>query len=226
MNIFEQARHSISRTVIELLFPRGIWKGKEYQILSPLRSDQNVGSFAISEKGLYNDFASHDKGDLITLVHLTYNLSKREAAELIVKTAGGIPETYKAEHSNTKTPTSMPAPESSLSILNSKIENFGRVNNYSSYSFWEYSNEKNELLFAIARFNKRDGSKDIRPYTYTIDGDWVMKQLYKSNRPIHNLPAIINNPNARILIVEGEKAADAARKHLAARGIDDVIVTT
>lgn len=72
------------------------------------------------------------------------------------------------------------------------------------------------LAFKICRWEAKNGadSKKIRPACW--DGkSWVWKNIIPAGeRPLLNLPEIINSPEANILVVEGEKKARAAEKYL------------
>lgn len=61
--------------------------------------------------------------------------------------------------------------------------------------------------FVVARYETSDG-KDFRPYTWR-NGRWHAK-AYPAPRPIYNAALIGAEPDAPVLIVEGEKCADAA----------------
>ena len=64
----------------------------------------------------------------------------------------------------------------------------------------------------VCRFEKKDGEKDIRPLTLWRTGgklSWQLKSLPKP-RPLYGLDQLAARPNAPVLVVEGEKAADAA----------------
>jgi hypothetical protein len=157
-DIFEKARSSINKHTIEKLFPGGRWKGKEYHILSPLRHDENIGSFSINEKGLYYDFASNDRGDLIDLVTKTCNVPKIEAAQIIISTSekgiayhplistGDTPICYKRE-------AIIPIPEEAIC----KLKPIGAA------GIWIYRNQRNEAWCAVARFNKSKRASILLP---------------------------------------------------------------
>jgi hypothetical protein len=86
-DIFEQARASVNRSTVERLFPGGEWRNGEYWLRSPLRADQTPGSFSISEDGLFNDFASGDRGDLVDWGTRSRH-RQAEAARLIIEAGG------------------------------------------------------------------------------------------------------------------------------------------
>ncbi|MGI9160001.1 MAG: DUF6371 domain-containing protein, partial [Saprospiraceae bacterium] len=78
--------------------------------------------------------------------------------------------------------------------------------------FWEYRSGDGGLLGLICRFDTPDG-KQIVPYTYRTDGarkEWRW-QGFDLPRPLYNLHKIAERPDATVLVVEGEKAADAAQ---------------
>lgn len=77
---------------------------------------------------------------------------------------------------------------------------------------YEYRRQDGSLAFIVARWESHNGHQKKRFSPYCWDGrEWVQKQLIPAGeRPLWNLPAIIENYRAPILIVEGEKAAAAA----------------
>jgi hypothetical protein len=86
---------------------------------------------------------------------------------------------------------------------------------------WRYNTETGECLGYIARYSTPDGGKSYRPYTYGSYSDnvaaaWKPKTWTAGRRPLYGLDLLAAKPQAKVAIVEGEKAADAARKLLAA----------
>jgi hypothetical protein len=80
---------------------------------------------------------------------------------------------------------------------------------------WDYRNEKGRLLMRVCRFDPYSGSKVIRPLTYCENEagarGWRWRQLPEL-RPLYGLDCLAERSNAPVLIVEGEKTADAAAK--------------
>lgn len=72
---------------------------------------------------------------------------------------------------------------------------------------WVYSDKGRKPLCLILRFDKENGGKDFRPISINGDG-WSIKGM-DGQRPLYNLPEIVERPNEPIFVVEGEKAADA-----------------
>jgi hypothetical protein len=73
---------------------------------------------------------------------------------------------------------------------------------------WQYRAANDALLFVICRFDLRGGGKAVLPYTCGPDG-WVWKGP-PAPRPLYGLHRLAARPDAPVLVVEGEKAADAA----------------
>jgi len=76
-----------------------------------------------------------------------------------------------------------------------------------STSRWDYHDADGELVGAILRWNQSDGGKEIRPVARDGDG-WIIGGMPEP-RPLYMLPELANAD--RVYVVEGEKAADAAR---------------
>ena len=77
---------------------------------------------------------------------------------------------------------------------------------------WPYNNEAGKLLGGVARFETPDG-KNILPFTY-CEKDGIQEWRWKgfpTPRPIYALEKFPKNPTAPILVVEGEKTAEAAQ---------------
>ena len=77
---------------------------------------------------------------------------------------------------------------------------------------WTYHDESGAPTFHVGRFDHADGTKDVLPLTlWRKDGAlrWQWKGYHKP-RPLYGLHRLAARPDAPVLVVEGEKAADAA----------------
>ena len=74
--------------------------------------------------------------------------------------------------------------------------------------YYRYTDTNGHVLFLIARYDTDDG-KEFRPFSWREDGKWVNK-AWPAPRPLYNLEGIEEAKN--VLIVEGERAAQAAKK--------------
>ena len=86
-------------------------------------------------------------------------------------------------------------------------------------SFWPYHDADGRLVGYICRWNFQTANgepdKDIRPVCYCDLG--AGRAAWRATgmpcpRPLYRLPQILARPDARVIVVEGEKAADAAAK--------------
>ncbi|GIK17956.1 MAG: hypothetical protein BroJett004_01200 [Planctomycetota bacterium] len=75
---------------------------------------------------------------------------------------------------------------------------------------WTYHDAGGDPVGLVVRWNTPTG-KDVRPVSRKADGSgWCIGGM-PTPRPLYALPDLLATPAARVFIVEGEKAADAAR---------------
>jgi hypothetical protein len=72
---------------------------------------------------------------------------------------------------------------------------------------WTYYDAAGESVGMIVRWDTA-GDKDIRPVSRTGKG-WIIGGMPEP-RPLYRLPDLLERPNERVFVCEGEKAADAA----------------
>jgi P4 family phage/plasmid primase-like protien len=140
---------------------------------------------------------------------------KQEFPSLLEKVAEiiGVPSTestgFKKKNSNKKkvawTPI-IPVPDDAPPPL-SKHFRFGTPS-----ASWTYRNDEGETLGYVLRFDYK-GKKENWPLTFcrsdTGRRGWQWKGLI-APRPLYNLDLLAKRPEAPVLVVEGEKSADAA----------------
>ena len=83
---------------------------------------------------------------------------------------------------------------------------------------YHYRNANNQVVFVVARVDANPPvtpKKLIRPIVSAKakggEIDFWCAQAYPSPRILYNLPELVARPDAPVLLVEGEKAADAAK---------------
>ncbi|MBF0628909.1 MAG: DUF927 domain-containing protein [Magnetococcales bacterium] len=78
---------------------------------------------------------------------------------------------------------------------------------------WEYRDSEGRMLFQVCRFDQPDGGKEVLPLSFCQGPDgrkqWRWKALPEP-RPLYGLDRLAARPDAGVLVVEGEKAADGA----------------
>jgi hypothetical protein len=82
---------------------------------------------------------------------------------------------------------------------------------------WAYRDVTGALLGYVCRV-ELDGHKEIIPLQWDKCGKWRQHAL-EAPRPLYGLELLAVQPNAQVVVAEGEKAADAGRRLLAGTGL-------
>lgn len=215
--------------------PGGRLHGVEYDVRNPTRADRHPGNFRINiQTGKWADFATGDAGgDLIALRAYLDGSTQADAAREIERQLGmnghGQPDAaiapflvnwnqLNAQSQSARLPAQphplqfddtetcvMPVPEDAPPAPLPA----GRM-------IWTYLDQHGRLLGYVLRrdlpSNGGKRKKDIHPMTYWSSG-WHMKTWPKP-RPLYNQPALAARPEVPVLVVEGEKTAEAAARLL------------
>lgn len=77
---------------------------------------------------------------------------------------------------------------------------------------WTYRTAKGEIIGHTCRFNLPNGGKDVLPMVWASNGtrDAWRWQAFQRPRPLYGLDKLAGRPDAPVIVVEGEKAADFA----------------
>ena len=202
--INEQLRAHIG-TIVADICPGGATSGQEY-VAAGINGGKGR-SFSVNlNTGKWADFATSDRGgDIISLYARARGINNGEAAkELVEKYAGKRPSySYPvqkpiAQPGIIKPPSNAAAP----SFTDAKLGDPTGV--------WTYRDIDGDPMFYVARYD-HSGEKTFRPYSFTSAGKWAVKAWPKP-RPLYNLDKIYQNQDKPILVVEGEKSAEAAAK--------------
>ena len=122
----------------------------------------------------------------------------------------------------------LPVPADAPQLTNGMISRFAPVG-FTFTTGWRYRNAKVRLLGCIIRYdrpaNGSPGEKQVKPFTF-CEGpngkrEWRSKG-FAEPRPLYGLDRLAARPDAPVLVVEGEKAADATGK----RFEDHVVITS
>jgi len=190
--------------VVRLQKKGTIWSG-----LCPFH-DEKTPSFTVSDKKQrYNCYGCGAHGDVVDFIAAHRNISLGEAADFLSGNIDGLtfrpapdPSKFKQDY-EIITPMPYP-PESALSH-----KTLGKP-----AKIYEYRGKANGLLQLVLRFELGDGKKEFRPLSY-IEKNGKRYHAFKaipSPRPLYGLPDLFARPKATVIVVEGEKTADAVRE--------------
>lgn len=197
---FERINSGLLQRAESLLsdwLPAGKLHGKEFTCGDLQGSEGNSLSINI-ETGLWKDFATSDGGgDLISLYAAIRGISQGDAA----KQLDDNPKSLSAKPK----PTRKKAPQI-IKPNGACHPDFSHSKFGNAKAVYKYCDADKSVMFYIARYEPRDMKKQYLPFTYT-DSGW-QKKAWPAPRPIYGLELLDNRP---VLIVEGEKAADALR---------------
>lgn len=192
-------------------FPAGQREGGEYKVGS-LGGEPGRSLSINLRDGHWKDFATGDGGsDPISLLAALRSCPQIEAArEIDQRLAMGIapaPFDPGQQREQGEWVPIVPVP-ANAGAATFKHHRFGKPS-----ATWEYLTAEGHLIGYVCRFDLPDGGKDVVPRTYCQGGNgrqWRWKSFAKP-RPLYGLDELAKRPSAGVLIVEGEKAADAAR---------------
>lgn len=211
------------RRLIPEWLPDGKQQGNEWVARNPTRQDKRPGSFSVSlVTGKWSDFATGDSGnDLISLWAYLHHHGKQ------INAARDLMENYQLtdHHADHTRRAQIIAPASDQLIMPVPVDTpppsqheLKHPKHGKPVKRWTYKNQHGELLFYVCRFEPHGERKQIIPLTYRQDNKgagWRWKGLTGNTlRPLYGLDSLAAKPEATVLIVEGEKAADAARQLL------------
>ena len=203
-----------SQTILPEWFPQGKLIGKEFAVGS-LQGDIGQSLRINTITGIWKDFATGDSGsDLVSLYAAVHGIGQGDAAKKLSTGWNGnggngngpIPTNgWKSKPAEfIIPPEDMPAPDFTHS-------RYGNPTN-----IWTYRDADNKRLGYVARYDDDSGKKHFCPFSATAAG-WVKKAL-PLPRPLYdpNWSNEARHPDGisskPVLLVEGEKAADAAHE--------------
>lgn len=172
--------------------------------------DDHHASMKVSEnKQIFKCFACDAGGDMYDFF-TKQGYTIPEATKFITN---GSPleinqSTFKPRIEKPKWTSLIPPQDKLPDVKNVEFRDYGKPT-----AFWAYHNANGDVIGYVCRFNLPDGKKDVIPYTYKTNGEqtrWVWMSFDKP-RPLYNLHEIISRPNDIVLLVEGEKTADAGK---------------
>jgi len=213
---------SAAERLVPRWLPEGKRNGHEWVSPNPTRSDRHAGSFSVNlTTGAWADFATGDKGgDLVALRAYLSSQTQLQAAREISEDLHLDPIPPQAPTVAEKRPESrsewcpvvpVPADAPEAPVAHTHRGRPERT--------WAYRGAGGELLGFVHRFKTSDGGKEILPCVWarngrTGDSGWRWMQ-WASPRPLYGLDRL--REGRTVLVVEGEKCADAGHQVLGER---------
>lgn len=179
-----------------LLLPGGKREGREW-IAGSTQGEAGRSLKVVLEgakAGMWKDFASDEGGDLVQLIKTTKGLDAKGAADF-ARSFLGLPAW--------RPDPDAPKPFDPLAM---------RWKGQAGTAAWAYRDADGKAFAYAVRF-EQDGKKDVIPMRPDEGGKWRWKGFAAPQKPpIYGLDRLAKRPDAPVLIVEGEKTADAAAK--------------
>lgn len=202
------------------LLPNGVRRGREWKVGSVHgEAGDSLGVVLSGNKaGVGQDFATGETFDLIGLWKLVRAVGTTTAfreAEAFLGITHANGHAHARTHaqpdstSRTRQPIT-PPPDTEPSHVHPQLGAPSKV--------WRYNDADGRAIGYVCRYEAA-ARKQIRPQSWTGKAwQWCAMQ---EPRPLYRLDEIIANPESSVLVVEGEKTADAAQTLL-----PDMLVTT
>lgn len=197
-----------SEPVLQEWLPGGRRVGSEW-VCGNLQGEAGQSLSINVNTGAWQDFATGEKGgDLISLYAAIHRLSQIES--LMRLSAGGHDTFHVKPRRQEKPEEGFIKPHADdlpkdpyLTLKHPRWKEAEEIYTYQGYD--------GDVLFYIARYQPPGETKQFAPWTWTGER-WRMKAP-PAPRPLYGLQ-LLRGRERKVLIVEGEKAADAARRVL------------
>lgn len=196
--------------------------GPHYKGTCPFHDDKHASLTVTPNKNLAKCFACGWSGDSIAFMMDLKGVSFKEACE-------ALGDTTAADTSNAKQRITKPKKE--IQWQQRDVPNEPYTGDFEHYrhgkpsKIWTYHLSNGTVTGYVCRFDFPDGEKEVLPFVWATNGnrsEWRYMG-FAAPRPLYNLHLIERYPDATVLVVEGEKTADAAQAQLAP---ERTVVTT
>jgi putative DNA primase/helicase len=196
-------------------------RGSEFYGNCPFHDDHKASLQVNTNKKIFKCFACGVGGDVIEFVTRQGN-SFHEAVQIISGNAESIPKVHDVAQLT-------PAPKRQGEWKQVKPSTgVGFAIQHGRHGLpsktWTYKDRDGGVIGYVCRFDTPNG-KEVLPFVYATDGnrsEWRWLGFEKP-RPLYNLDLITQHQTALVVLVEGEKTADAIQHHF---DPSEVIATT
>lgn len=192
--------------------------GKDFKALCLFHTEKSPSMTVVPDKGFVHCFGCGAHHDAISFFMAVESLDFKTACGKLLNgsgtagTAGSQPIPQRTTKLKKAPPRITTAPPADNHKPDMRIRKLG-----DPQAVYTYTTATGEPLGYVARYlDSETNKKTIRCWTYgsrTPDepAQWSCGH-FSLPRPLYNAHELANNPNKQVLIVEGEKAADAAKR--------------
>lgn len=184
--------------------PAGTKEGAEWRVGDAQGTPGHSMAVALSgvKAGCWIDGATSQAGTLLTLLTINLGVDIRGAADEARRFLGMEPYQGNGAWNGNGT----------IDPLKRPWKRGGTGPTRYASAAWSYHDAEGHVTAHVCRFEdpERPGKKDIIPLRL-VDGKWCWKGWSgEEPRPLYNLHLLFQRPDAPVLVVEGEKTAEAA----------------
>jgi len=199
--------------IVGWLLPDGKREGSEWVSKNPKRADNSLGSFKVNlTTGQWSDFATDERGgDLISLGAYLLSTSQSKAAQTLENHLGLSSTPTEAQTNDRVGRAILPVPDTAPDPEFPTAQGDWRFT-----QAWHYNDAEGRRLCYRVRYDKEaSGEKRVSTWTFREFPDgrrgWTNKGIPKPS-PLYGLDRLAREPHMPVLVVEGEKTADAAQR--------------
>lgn len=231
-DVVDRARSNIIETLEKYIKMEK--RGSEYVALCPFHKEKTPSFSVVPADDFYYCFGCGAGGNAIDFVMNHDGVSFPEAVSRI---AGGVaPSTFPvpapAQKQEAEWQAVIPVPPDAPKPPDKFYRYRGDERQVLTDPVrWTYRDQYGEVIGHVCRFELPEGGKDVLPQTYCVNSEtgelrWRWLSFPKPGRPIYGLDKLADHPKAQVMVVEGEKAADAGQAWFEACGVTrDQVVT-
>lgn len=194
-------------TLLADWFPQGKKLGHEFKVGS-LNGEAGASLSINIKTGVWKDFSTGDTGgDLIALYAARLGMSQHDAA---MDLSSDAPPTRDSVETPRAAATALPKTRNWLPAAPDQSSHDCAHHAHGKPSCtWPYHDPEGQLIGYVARYDPEGQRKQFCPWTTDAKG-WLAKK-WIGIQPLYGMDLLAARPGAPVLLVEGEKACDAAR---------------